>query len=90
MHRIRITLTALLLTATLSAGSAQAGIDNAGTTAGNFLSVGTGAGILSMGGATLATGRDLNAAAWNPAALGLVTGSQLALAHEFSQVGAKQ
>ena len=81
MHRIRTTLTALLMTALLSGGIAHASIENAGTTAGNFLSVGTGAGILSMGGATLATGKDLNAAAWNPAALGLMNGSQLALAH---------
>lgn len=65
----------------LSAGLAHAGIDDAGTTAGNFLSVGTGAGILSMGGATLGTGGDLNAAAWNPAVLGRLASSQYALSH---------
>ena len=81
MHRIRHILCALSLLGFLLAAPAHAGIDNAGTTAGNFLSVGTGAGILSMGGATLATGNDLNAAAWNPAALGLMNGSQLSLAH---------
>jgi LysM repeat protein len=81
MHRIRHILCALSLLGLLLAGPAIAGIDNAGTTAANFLSVGTGAGILSMGGATLATGSDLNAAAWNPAALGLMNGSQLSLAH---------
>ena len=77
MHRTRIALCAFLLIAR----AAHAGVDNAGTTAGNFLSVGTGAGILSMGGATLGTGRDLNAAAWNPAALGLLSGSQFAISH---------
>ncbi len=81
MHRIRHILCALSLLGLVLAAPAHASIDNAGTTAGNFLSVGTGAGILSMGGATLATGNDLNAAAWNPAALGLMNGSQLSLAH---------
>lgn len=65
----------------LSAGLAHAGVENAGTTAGNFLSVGTGAGILSMGGATLGAGGDLNAAAWNPAVLGRLASSQYALSH---------
>ncbi|MCC6348237.1 MAG: PorV/PorQ family protein [Candidatus Eisenbacteria bacterium] len=77
MLRIRLTALALIL----SAGLAHAGIENAGTTAGNFLSVGTGAGILSMGGATLGAGRDLNAAAWNPAALGSMTSPEYALSH---------
>lgn len=77
MLRLRLTGFALLL----SAGLAHAGIENAGTTAGNFLSVGTGAGVLSMGGATLGAGRDLNAAAWNPAALGFLSSSQYALQH---------
>jgi len=77
MFRIRLTALSLALSASL----AHAGIENAGTTAGNFLSVGTGAGILSMGGATLGAGRDLNAAAWNPAVLGALTAPQYALSH---------
>jgi len=77
MLRTRLTALALILSASL----AHAGIENAGTTAGNFLSVGTGAGILSMGGATLGAGRDLNAAAWNPAVLGYMSSSQYALSH---------
>jgi LysM repeat protein len=77
MVRTRLTALALILSANL----AHAGIENAGTTAGNFLSVGTGAGILSMGGATLGAGRDLNAAAWNPAVLGYLSSSQYALSH---------
>ncbi len=78
MHCIRLTCCALML---LTAGVARAGIDNAGTTAGNFLSVGSGAAILSMGGATLGSGADLHAAAWNPAALGLLSETQYALGH---------
>ena len=77
MLRTRLTALALVL----AAGLAHAGIENAGTTSGNFLSVGTGAAILSMGGATLGNGRDVNASAWNPAALGFQSSSQYALSH---------
>jgi LysM repeat protein len=77
MSRTLPTALALILVA----GLAHAGVENAGTTAGNFLSVGTGAGILSMGGATLGAGGDLNAAAWNPAVLGRLASSQYALSH---------
>ncbi len=77
MFRIRIACFALLL----AAGTAYAGADNAGTTAGNFLSVGTGASVLSMGGATLGSGSDLHAAAWNPAALAQLGFTQLSFSH---------
>ncbi len=78
MHRIRITIWALIL---LTSGVARAGVNNAGTTAGNFLSVGSGASILAMGGATLGSGHDLHAAAWNPAALGYLAETQFSLGH---------
>lgn len=87
MHGIRLTCCALLL---LTAGTARAGIDNAGTTAGNFLSVGSGASILSMGGATLGSGADLHAAAWNPAALGRLTETQFAVGHSSLAMGSAQ
>jgi hypothetical protein len=77
MSRFALTCLALAVTA----GTAFAGIDNAGTTAGNFLSVGTGASVLSMGGATLGSGDDLHAAAWNPAALARLGTTQFALSH---------
>jgi LysM repeat protein len=77
MHRIVVTLCALAL----AAGLSHAGVDNAGTTAGNFLSTGTGPGILSMGGAVLGSGGDLNAAAWNPAALAHLRSTEFAIAH---------
>ncbi len=78
MHRTRLACTVSLM---LIAGTAFAGIDNAGTTAGNFLSVGTGAAILSMGGAAIGGGSDLHASAWNPAALAQLGSTQLALSH---------
>ena len=77
MHRFRLALAALMLLAT----SAHAGIDAAGTTSANFLSVGNGAAILSMGGAAIGTGGSLNAAAWNPASLGLLAGPQYSISH---------
>lgn len=77
MLRIRLSLVALLLVS----APAYAGIDAAGTTSGNFLSIGTGAAALSMGGAVLGAGHDLAASAWNPAALADVTGPQFSLSH---------
>jgi len=65
----------------LLSGVAHADIDKAGTTAANFLSVGSGAGVLGMGGAVLGLGRDLNAAAWNPGALGWMNETQFVLSH---------
>lgn len=77
MSRLGLTCGALLLSASL----ADAGIENAGTTAGNFLSIGSGAAVLSMGGATIGTASGLNGAAWNPAALGWLGGSEFAMSH---------
>jgi LysM repeat protein len=76
------TVTRLTLTLALVTGSvAHAGIDKAGTTAANFLSVGSGAGVLGMGGAVLGLGGDLNAAGWNPGALGWMNETQFVLSH---------
>ena len=60
---------------------AQAGGEAAGTTAAGFLSVGTGAGVLGRGGATLGLGGDLAIVPWNAAALGWLSETQIALAH---------
>jgi len=87
MHRIRRSLsTYLLLTLALGSSSvaprlAHAAGDGAGTTAANFLSVGQGAAVLSMGGASLAAPAGLDAAAWNPAALARLGATQFTLAH---------
>ena len=70
----------LLLTLTVPA-PAQAGGEAAGTTAAGFLSVGTGAGVLGRGGATLGLAGDLAIVPWNAAALGWLDGTQIALAH---------
>jgi LysM repeat protein len=75
------TLARVMIALVFGTGWAHAGIDRAGTTAANFLSVGSGAGVLGMGGAVLGLGRDLNAAAWNPGALGWVDGTQFVLSH---------
>ncbi len=63
------------------AAPASASIDNAGTTAGNFLSVGAGASVLGMGGATLALPNGLVGAAWNPAALARLDPIELVVSH---------
>jgi LysM repeat protein len=60
---------------------ANAGIDKAGTTAANFLSIGSGADVLGMGGATLGGGFGLNAAAWNVAALSGLRGTEYVFSH---------
>jgi len=95
-RRAEWTLAVIVLLAI--AGTAEAGIERAGTTSANFLSVGAGAGILGMGGATLGWGGDLNAVSWNPAALGYVGGTQVVISHagvgdqssqEWAAVGGK-
>ena len=60
---------------------AHAGFENAGTTAASFLSLGSGARTLSMGGATLGLGEDVGGAAWNVASLGWVSEPQAVLSH---------
>jgi LysM repeat protein len=60
---------------------AEAGVEKAGTTAANFLSVGSGAGILGMGGATLGAGGDLSMINWNVAALGSLNETQYVISH---------
>ena len=69
---------------------AHAASDAAGTAAASFLSVGSGASVLSMGGATLASGRDLASAAWNPASLARVDATQFSLTHAPMPGGATQ
>jgi hypothetical protein len=79
-RRVRAAIvTAGMLAACAGAARAEGGA--AGTTGAAFLQVGTGADVLSRGGATLALGGDLAVVPWNPAALGWMDGTQLALAH---------
>jgi hypothetical protein len=78
---LKLTAGAALAMAVVALGTANAGIENAGTTAANFLSIGSSARVLGMGGATLGLGDDLGASAWNPAAAGWLNGYEGALAH---------
>lgn len=78
--RAAIVMAGLLLMLTVPA-PVQAGGEAVGTTAAGFLSVGTGAGVLGRGGATLGFGGDLAIVPWNAAALGWLDETQIALAH---------
>jgi hypothetical protein len=71
----------VLAVALVAPGPARAGIENAGTTAANFLVLGTNARTLGMAGATLGLGNDLGAASWNAAALGWLGAPSLVLSH---------
>lgn len=77
---IRVAMAALAMSLVAGA-TARAGFENAGTTAANFLSLGAGARTLAMGGANLGIGEDTGGAAWNPAALGWMNGTEAALSH---------
>jgi hypothetical protein len=79
--RLARAVLAALATIVVAAPGARAGYESAGTTAANFLSLGSGARALAMGGAVLGLGDDTGGAAWNPAALGWVERTELALSH---------
>jgi len=79
--RAVVVMTGLVLLLLAVAAPAQAGGDAAGTTAAGFLSVGTGAGVLGRGGATLGIGGDLAIVPWNAGALGWLGETQVALSH---------
>ena len=87
--RIRTSLIALAAVACAFSNARAAG-DAAGTAAGSFLSVGNGASVLSMAGATLGSGQDLAAAAWNPAALARLDALQFSFTHAPLPGGATQ
>ena len=78
MTRNAVVLTLAIL---MLASPAAAGNDRAGTSAANFLAVGTGPAVLGMGGAALGRAGSLDLATWNPGALGFVDEMSLELAH---------
>ena len=79
--RVAIVMAGMLLLMLAVPAPAHAGGEAAGTTSAGFLSVGTGAGVLGRGGATLGLGGDLAIVPWNAAALGWLDETQVALAH---------
>jgi hypothetical protein len=81
MNAFRRAAGPILAVTLLASTTARAGIENAGTTAANFLSLGAGARSLAMGGASLGLGDDVGGIAWNAAALGWVEGTDAALSH---------
>jgi len=85
MRTLKLVAGAVLAMILVAIGTANAGFDNAGTTAGNFLSLGTGARTLGMGGATLGLADDVGGAAWNAAALGWLSGPEVVLSHASLQ-----
>ena len=90
MRTFKLCAGAALAMALVAIGTAHAGIENAGTTAANFLSLGSGARTFSMGGATLGLGDDLGGGAWNAAALGWVSQSEAVLSHAGLQNKSRQ
>ena len=70
-----------LLFAALLARPAAAGVEQAGTTGASFLTFGSGAGVLGMGGASIGMYSDLTSVSWNVASLGLMSESQLVFSH---------
>lgn len=81
--RIGARLVALALAASLAtlAPSARAAEESAGTRAASFLATPSAPAVLGMGGATFALGRDVQAAASNPAALAWIGGSLASASH---------
>ncbi len=81
MRIFKLVLGAVLVMAIVAAGFAHADESLSGTTAAGFLTNGNGPRVLAMGGASLALEGDLQSAAWNPAALAALNGSEFSLAH---------
>lgn len=67
--------------ALLAPGASHAGIERAGTTAANFLSVGTGPAVLAMGGTALGRWGSLDLTTWNPGTLGWLESGSVVLSH---------
>jgi hypothetical protein len=80
---VHLTRNALLccLAVSFLASPAIAGSERAGTSAANFLTVGTGPAVLAMGGAGLGRSGGIDLASANPGALGFVDETSIRLAH---------
>ncbi len=84
MKRIQQMAVAVLALGTVFAGTvreARASSDAAGTTAANFLTIGSGAAALGRAGATLGLMGDLSSVGWNAASLGWLNETEFSLSH---------
>jgi hypothetical protein len=88
---MRTTITAITAALLLAgANAAGAGIERAGTTAANFLSVSTSARAFGMGGTALALDDGLASTVWNVGSLGFLARTELTLAHAGLGEGSSQ
>jgi LysM repeat protein len=81
MRIIKLCIGAAILMALVAAGFAHADENGAGTTAANFLTVGSGPRTLSMGGATIGIGDELGSLSWNAGALGWMNRTEVFISH---------
>lgn len=87
---VKLATGAAIVMGVVAAGWAHADINQAGTTAANFLSVGSGARTLGMGGAILGFNDDVAGGAWNPGALAWTRGTEMVLSHAGLDDGSAQ
>jgi len=90
MRVIGLVIGAVMVMLVVAVGFANAGIDQAGTTAANFLSLGSGTRVLSMGGAAIGLGDDLGSSTWNIASLGYVNRMEVVFSHSSLGDGTMQ
>jgi len=87
---LKLAIGAALVMGLVAAGWAHADINQAGTTAANFLSIGSGARTLGMGGTILGFNDDVAGGAWNPGALAWTRGTEMVLSHAGLDDGSSQ
>jgi hypothetical protein len=81
MRILKLCVGAAIAMALVAAGFAHADENAAGTTAANFLSIGTNPRLLSMGGAGLGIGNEIGSVSWNAAALGWAGPTEMVISH---------
>jgi hypothetical protein len=86
----RIVASCLVVLLSLTATLAHAGVERAGTTAANFLTLGMAARVLGMAGATLGLSNGLAGTAWNPGVLGNLREGEITFSHAGLEDGASQ
>src|SRR6185312_14276391 len=81
MRILKLGVGAAILMALVAAGFAHADENAAGTTAANFLTMGSGPRTLAMGGATIGVGDELGSLTWNVGALGWMNRTEVLISH---------